>query len=340
MKIKDYLTEATVDDAIKGAEKAAYSNSEGTVEKVLDRALKTARRMQKTGGKEFPNVMFRGAAGSGKTAKVEAWAANNGINLVSYKASSLDPTDFGGAVAPDAETKTVRRYANDEWSILDRPNTVLFLDEYNRAKSSARDPLLALVNEHTVPDVREESGKRYLPNLLFTIACVNPNDGTYDVHAMDPAHVGRFYTIDVVPNALDTLGYLEHHYNKELSATKDPEEQKEIQGRLNLAKALLSNKSFEFDNAEEVSAAAESESASLSPRTFTKALEFCDGTKEDFLFYWNGNCNPTKKSMVERILANYEDVDDKANDAIKGDTESDVFKQKPASMWDKIQGSL
>lgn len=35
--------------------------------------------------------------------------------------------------------------------------------------------------------------------------------------------------------------------------------------------------------------------------------------------------------MVERILSNYRDVDDKANQALKDKTESEVFKSKKST---------
>lgn len=54
----------------------------------------------------------------------------------------------------------------------------------------------------------------------------------------------------------------------------------------------------------------------------------CDGTKDDFLDLWSSMVNPLKKSTVEGILANYVDVDDKANDALKTETDSQVFKKK------------
>ena len=55
------------------------------------------------------------------------------------------------------------------------------------------------------------------------------------------------------------------------------------------------------------------------------ALDFSDGTKKDFLDIWSHYCNYKKKGIVETILSDYVDVEDKANDAIKDGSESDVF---------------
>ena len=50
-------------------------------------------------------------------------------------------------------------------------------------------------------------------------------------------------------------------------------------------------------------------------------------------------CNPAKYDMVEEILANYVDVDDKANDALKyGD--DNPFKERELSAWDKIASAV
>lgn len=43
--------------------------------------------------------------------------------------------------------------------------------------------------------------------------------------------------------------------------------------------------------------------------------------------------------MIEDILENYVDVDDKANDALKGGTDSDVFK-KQETPWDIVNNVI
>lgn len=66
------------------------------------------------------------------------------------------------------------------------------------------------------------------------------------------------------------------------------------------------------------------------------ALDKSDGTKESLLGLWDRFCNYNKKPIIERALKNYQDVDDKANAALKGGTESDVFKKRDAE-WVKQQ---
>ena len=70
-------------------------------------------------------------------------------------------------------------------------------------------------------------------------------------------------------------------------------------------------------------------------RSVKRLLDDCDGTKDDFLSLWNDYCNYKKKPTVERILKNYVDVQDKANDALKDGTDSEIFG-KTNNPWDAL----
>jgi MoxR-like ATPase len=73
---------------------------------------------------------------------------------------------------------------------LDRENSVLFLDEYNRGSRGNRAALLDLISAHRIegedlPEVKEarakkglsvNDGYRHFDNLLFTVAAMNPED--------------------------------------------------------------------------------------------------------------------------------------------------------------------
>ena len=56
---------------------------------------------------------------------------------------------------------------------------------------------------------------------------------------------------------------------------------------------------------------------SLSRRSLKQLLIASDGTKEDFLRKWNRVCNSLDYPMAEKILNDYKDIEDKANDALK-----------------------
>ena len=60
-------------------------------------------------------------------------------------------------------------------------------------------------------------------------------------------------------------------------------------------------------------------------RITLRILENSNGTKDDVIREWNNYCSYEKKDMIEDILRDYKDIDDKANDAIKDDSESEVF---------------
>ena len=222
---------------------------------------------------------------------------------------------------------------------LDRPNSVLFLDELNRARQDVRAALLQLINEHKVQDFTEEDGMRRFPNFLFTIAAINPSGKTGDqTYELDQAEKGRFRNVNVKAENAQTLKYLYGHYKDEAALFGDeyPDLAAESLGRAELAKTLLSSREFEFDDTDDIAAATETQSGILSPRGLHDVLRKCDGTKEGLLRKWNNIANPNKKGMVERILKNYQDIDDKANSVFK----DNPFKNSGTENWKKIQSVL
>ena len=312
----------------------------GQIEEALDRALKVARRKQGQRGVSYPNVLFFGEAGTGKTSICRAWAAANGINLVEVRASALDPTDIGGLFAPPEKgSNRARKVSTGEFDQLEQPNSVLFLDEFNRANRAVRGALLELVNSHYIPDSSVPGGQRFLPNFLFTIATANPPSGTYNVDELDPAEISRFRNINIVNDNAYILRYLTNNlYAEELKRAEnrgDEEEILEIKGKIELAKTLLGDKRFAFDDAEDLRKGYDKYESTFKPlnyRSFTELLDQCDGTKRDFLDLWNDFANPDKKRMAEGILENYIDVEDKANEVLKTQTNSPVFKSSKRTM--------
>ena len=343
-KLREELTESikplneadTLGDmAEKAAEEidAEVKQVNGQIESALDWALKQNIREKKYGGHEFQNVLFIGEAGTGKTARTRAWAKRNGINLVNILASTMDDTDLGGAISPNKDGNAVVRLASTEFDKLNEPNSVLFLDEYNRAPKSVRGTLLTLINDHVIPDGRTETGVRELPNFLFTIAAINPPSTSYDTDKLDDAERNRFAHYEIVADNDNTLNYLLGELDRRIDLAKaenDTDYVQECEGRKGIAKALLSSKEFEMNSAEDnEKSESEGNGLSLSARSLTRLLLNCDGTKANFLSFWNRYCDNLKKDMAEAILKNYTDINDKANDALKNhDSESSVFKSK------------
>ena len=329
---------ADVEQAKKDIDNEIVADKKSQIESVLDRALRFNKMQRRIGQKNFQNVLFIGEAGTGKSSIIRKWARDNGINLYEVRAAGMDDTDLGGAISKGEGdySNVVVRLASTEFDKLNRPNSVLFLDEYNRAPKSVRTNLLELVNSHVVPDPRTESGQRYLENFLFTIAAINPANPDYDTDELDMAERTRFKNIDITGEPLVQLKWLRKELQAQIDNAEDEEEKNEALGKLKLAETLLSHRDFEFDNRADIEKTKEEGNGlALNYRTFTAALMGSDGTKEDFLAGWNSYSNNLRKPMIERILRDYKDIDDKANQALSG-TESEVFKDT-TSIWDRLE---
>ena len=334
----------TLDQAARELEsEETAAGSVNQIEAALDRALKQARRMQRSGeDNDFPNVLLISDAGFGKSSVVRQWAKERGINLVYKDAKTMDAAALGGIIARDADDP---RYANrlgtKEFLSLDKPNSVLFLDEYNRAKKEIRGSLLTLVQDHVIWDPTAEGETRFLPNFLFTVAAINPPNANYKgAQEMDPAERSRFNAIPVQPDPMEHLRYLRKFYKNQIENAEDDAERLEAEGRLALAETILSSPKFTYDSSIDIDNHQDDNSYSpLNYRSFKKALDASDGTKADLLAIWSGYCNYDKKNVIEDILENYQDVKDKANSVFDDESESEVFanvKSNSQKLFDKF----
>jgi hypothetical protein len=322
-------------DQINASVELDDDNDKSTIEKVLDATYRANLMNRATGSKRYLNVLFEGAQGTGKTSVIEQWAAKHGINLVNVKTSTLDEGDIGVTVV-DRETNLPDKVTTSMFRALEQKKSVLFLDEYNRGRPTVRGTLLSLINEHYIPDASQPGGVRRFPNLIMTIAAINPFDANYQTYELDPAEYGRFLKYVVQVEIPSLRAHLERTFDYELSQARQkavdgmiPTEDEEISipleavetiinGRKSLAKALLSHKLSPqiFDTEEEASQAAVKKDISSTSRTLEAALMACNGTKDHFMYEWEHASNPAKVDIVEKILRQYHDVDDKANSAI------------------------
>ena len=357
------LTEETIEQAAKNINATMADMSKvdeddddehNYITDILDDALDDALFVQDMGEGKYPNVMLHGEGGLAKTAIVKQWAKKNNINLLNKKASSMDETDLGGVTAPSTEKKGMaQRLTADDFDSLDKPRSVLFLDEYNRARSEVRTPLMELVNNHIIPDNREPDGTRFLPNFLFTIAAINPDDtgrGRYNVNSLDDAEMTRFQHVDVIAMNKSLRAHLLKLYQRNLDRIDNDETKREryaarikrIKGQMKLIDTLLSSSDFKFDDAEQRDKDSDTPGYNKLPldyRTFEQAIQTSDGTKEGLLKVWKRCSNNLRYDMIEDILEDYVDVDDKANDALKGGTDSEIFK-KHESNWDIVNNVI
>lgn len=337
MKILKETTVGQIADEMN----AEVENDADDIKETLDEILEANLDAREVGSGEVVNLLLTGAAGVGKTARVVQWAKENDINLYRLDAQSLDVTDMGGAIVPDKTGTAIQRLTNKELEKLNEPRSVLFLDEYNRARSEVRATLLTLINDHVYNDATTKSGKKYLPNFLFTVAAINPSNASYNTFELDQAERERFYELGVEPNKMQYLKYLMGKYDEEYERAKESGSErlmKKVEGKRALAQTILMDKDFHFDGEKEAEQALMNNTSTLSPRSFSKVLELSKGKKDLLLKYWNGQCGPSMFGIVKQALANYQDVDDKANDALKQDTESNVFatRSKTASSIDAI----
>ena len=358
MKINRVLNEETVEQAakeygnsikkeaskIEAGEVITPEEPYGVVEEALDDALEAAREAGDFGEVSGVNVLLVGRGGTGKTARVLAWAKSRGINLVEKDAKTLDPSDLGGIIGRKYDdegnvSNRATKLSNDEFDELDKPNSVLFLDELNRAPADVAGSLLTLINNHVVNDQEQPSGKRLLKGFLFTIAAINPPKPGNKVDELDNPMRSRFGMVEVDSDPEFQLKYFRKHYGELIQQMRDSGKVDRIaalEGRLAIAEKLLSDPRFVFDGDDEEEEAQENGTPILNARSLTNLLHASRGKKELFLKKWNEFCNPDKKGLVEDILSEYVDVDDKANDALKyGD--ANPFAKREKNMYDQIK---
>ena len=338
----------------------------GLVAKALDRSLDIAIDAYENGeiAGKAANVLFVGRAGTGKTSQIKQWAKARKVNLIMKDAKTFDKSDIGGGVAAAVDdegkrTNKMTHLSNVEFDGLMQPGSVLFLDELNRADPEVMGSLLTLILDHKIPDNESPGGMKELKGFLFTIAAINPASDSYEgTNTMDAAMIDRFTMQDM--GETDTVQYKNYELSKlekgiesaKAKAEKKPNERNirkvtEAEGRYKLAKTILESPYFSWDTEEEEQYANEMQHHTLSPRGFSAVIARCNGTKDDLLEIWPNVVNPEKLDMVEQILTNYVDVEDKANDALRYkngflDNEEeeieDIFGGE--SEWDKLAGML
>lgn len=333
------------------------------VEKVLQRALNNAIESIEDGTTEmgaFPNVLIYGLAGFGKTAKVKAFCRQHNLNIFECDAKSLDIATVGGIPYPKTDPKTGEitqsPIGSRYWDGLNKPNTVLYLDELNRTGPAVRGSLLTLINEHTLPMTIEDpktgeiKNVKHYPNILFTVVSINPADDIFqDNEDLDPAMISRHVSvIEQGPDIRDFLSHLTNVYTSiENNMYLKPERKVKYMGQFEIAKALLTAKGFEFDEADDVRAIYYDKTRIgnyLNYRSFYSILRNCDGTKKDYLEALSfSGLSKTKITMIKNILATYTDKVTVGNMLFNKNTSSVRTKkaaQEVAAALDQLEREL
>ena len=118
-------------------------------------------------------------------------------------------------------------------------------------------------------------------------------------------------------------------------------------GQFELAKAILTDKSFCFDDADEVRAVYYDKTRIgnyLNYRSFYSVLRNCDGTKKDYLEALSfSGLSKTKVTMIKNILATYTDKVTTGNMLFNKNTSSVRTKkaaQEVAAALDQLEREL
>jgi hypothetical protein len=308
----------------------------------------------------FQNVLIYGLAGFGKTAKVKAFCREHNLNLFECDAKSLDIATVGGIPYPKTDPKTGEitqsPIGSRYWDGLNKPNTVLYLDELNRTGPAVRGSLLTLINEHTLPmtiedpKTHEVKNVKEYPNILFTVISINPADDIFqDNEDLDPAMISRMAAvIEQGPDIRDFLSHLTKTYTAiENNMYLMPERKVKYMGQFELAKAILTDKSFCFDDADDVRAVYYDKTRIgnyLNYRSFYSVLRRCDGTKKHYLrVLETAGFSKAKVTLIKNILSTYTDKVTVGNMLFNKNTSSVRTKkaaQEVAAALDQLEREL
>lgn len=148
-------------------------------------------------------ILFVGAPGTGKTAKVKSHFDYSEVILT----STLTEEDIGGLPYRDGDydyrtTPAIFRRLHD--ADKNGKTTVLFLDELDKARRSVADTLLTLIASRKV-------GNSELPSNTCIVAAANPPEfGGGD--GISEAMQSRFSTIEYIPDIKEWVKWARENY--------------------------------------------------------------------------------------------------------------------------------
>jgi len=137
-----------------------------------------------------------GHFGVGKTDIARDIARETNRKLIILVLSQMEPGDLIGLPAR-SEEKTV--FLRPDWWPEDG-NTIVFLDEINRAHRSVRNAIMQLLVDRRIHN-------HVLPEGTWIMAAMNPPEEEYDQADLitDPAFISRFFILEVNPDVSEWL---------------------------------------------------------------------------------------------------------------------------------------
>jgi len=317
------------------------------ITRYLNRAWREAKRGQTDEfGEEsyaYPNVLIVGLPGSGKTAIVNNWARSVGANLVFLDAKNDDlKAMINGYVIQDPDRKlTVTKAASGALDDLEKPNSILFLDEFNRQTNQAiRGSVLSLIQDHTILGRNNEPIK--FPNFLFTIVCTNPIARTdkgaspffgaelnrfkhqlFDEDS-DPKVTEEYFEARWAKGPNSVVKRIIDYVNKKYNGKFTDEAIAGIElalRRYDLGKFILNHDDFKYDNFDEYEEATAEQRNLFSQRQLTTEIEGLDGRIKNSDGSWTFDA----QAMVDDFLDDLATNNGKRSTANLLDTTTDML---------------
>jgi hypothetical protein len=316
-EIKKADAEIDVEAAAVNPGENEYLGVKNVITDTLDIALANALKNKRRGGKFGSNVLIIGLPGSGKTATVYDWAHTNNVNLVAVnsKNNDLDAYINGYTTKNPDNPRRVTQAFSDNLAGLEKPRSVLFLDEYNRQiKSHIRASLLTLINEHKIVG-EGKNNQHEFKNMLFTIAAINPSVPTdKGAAALNDAEKTRFmYKLkNMDSDPATTIEFLTKFYNKKIAALDKSsefyrEDLEDYLRCLDLGLFVVSHPKFGYDTRDDLEALADKEATMLNQRSFVEGINGTNGDVKTFKHWveYSSDFLPSNVDMILAILREY-----------------------------------
>jgi hypothetical protein len=152
-------------------------------------------------------ILMRGPTGVGKSQVARAIAADLGLPYIDVRASTMDEAATGGL--PDFETSKTRGVATfvlPAWYVRAcREAVVIMIDEFNRAMPQVMQSFFQVILDRELGNNVDGEPLRLHPGTRVFAAINHGNE--YDVSAMDPALLRRFWVVDVKPSVTQWIDW-------------------------------------------------------------------------------------------------------------------------------------